>query len=93
MMDSSMYNINNGEILVRVRRYELIREDGRIHIDVSERIAGRSHHKVMAFPFGFTGSPEEGYCGFGHSEEEALRGFLNRIKEVSTKDILESVKN
>ena len=88
-----MYNIKDDEILVRVEGYEILRADGRIRIDVSERIAGRSNHKFMAYPRGFTGRPEDGYCGFGHTDEEALRGLLNAIREAPTKDIEESVKN
>jgi len=86
-----MYNLNKGEILVRVYNYQLLRDDGRLHIGVCERIDGKSHHKFMAYPSGYIGNPEKMYCGFGESESEALRGFMNRIKDVPLKDIEDSI--
>ena len=86
-----MLNINEGEILLRVYNYQLLRDDGRLHIGVCERIAGKSHHKFMAYPSAYIGNPEKMYCGFGESESEALRGFLNRIKDVPIKNIEDSI--
>ena len=88
-----MFNINEDEILVRVRNYQLLRSDGTIYIGVCERIGGTSYHKFMAYPSGFIGDPEKTYCGFGDTETKALRGFLNRIKSVSTKEIKDSIKD
>jgi hypothetical protein len=45
----------------------------------------------MAYPSGYIGNPEEMYCGFGDTETEALRGLLNRIKDVPIKDIEDSI--
>ena len=87
-----MYNLNEGEILVKATHYQILREDGRLSVDVFERVAGASHHKFMAYPSGYIGDPEEMYCGFGDSESDALRGFLNRIKNVSIKEIEESIE-
>ena len=84
-----MYNIGGDELLLRVYKYELLRGEERLRIDVCERIAGTSHHKFMAFPIGLLGKPETEFVGFGETETEALRGCLNRIKNVSIKDIVE----
>jgi hypothetical protein len=84
-----MYNINEGELLIRVYKYEVLRGEDRLRIDVCERIAGTSHHRYMAFPIGLLGKPENDFVGFGETESEALRGCLNRIKNFPTKDILE----
>jgi hypothetical protein len=87
-----MYSLNEGEILVKATQYQVLRKDGRIRVDVFERIAGTSHHTFMAYPAGYIGNPEEMYCGFGESESDALRGFLNRIKDVSIKEIEDSIR-
>ncbi len=87
-----MYNLNEGEILVKATQYQILRKEGRIRVDVFERVAGTSHHKFMAYPSGYIGNPEKMYCGFGDSESDALRGFLNRIKNVSIKEIEESIE-
>ena len=84
-----MYNINEGELLIRTYKYELLRGEERLRIDVCERIAGTSHHKFMAYPIGLLDTPEKEFVGFGETENEAIRGCLNRIKNVSIKDILE----
>ena len=84
-----MYSINEGELLLRVYKYEVLRGEDRLRIDVCERIAGTSHHKFMAFPIGLLGTPEKEFVGFGETETEALRGCLNRIKNIPIKDIVE----
>jgi hypothetical protein len=84
-----MYNIGEDELLLRVYKYELLRGEERLRIDVCERIGGTSHHKFMAFPIGLLGKPEKEFVGFGETETEALRGCLNRIRDISIKDIIE----
>jgi hypothetical protein len=84
-----MYNIGKDELLIRVYQYEILRGEETLRIDVCERIAGTSHHKFMAFPIGLLGKPEKEFVGFGETETEALRGCLNRIKNISIKDIVE----
>ena len=84
-----MYNINEDELLLRVYKYEVLRGEERLRIDVCERIGGTSHHKFMAFPIGLLGKPEKNFVGFGETETEALRGCLNRIRNIFIKDIVE----
>ena len=84
-----MYNINEDELLLRVYKYEVLRGEESLRIDVCERIGGTSHHKFMAFPIGLLGKPEKNFVGFGETETEALRGCLNRIRNISIKDIVE----
>ena len=84
-----MYNTNEDELLLRVYKYEVLRGEDSLSIDVCERIAGTSHHKFMAFPIGLLGKPEKEFVGFGETETEALRGCLNRIRNISIKDIVE----
>ena len=84
-----MYNINEDELLLRVYKYEVLRGKESLRIDVCERIGGTSHHKFMAFPIGLLGKPEKNFVGFGETETEALRGCLNRIRNISIKDIVE----
>ena len=84
-----MYNINEDELLLRVYKYEVLRGEESLRIDVCERIGGTSHHKFMAFPIGLLGKPEKEFVGFGETETEALRGCLNRIRNLSIKNIVE----
>ncbi|MBW1703964.1 MAG: hypothetical protein JRJ86_02220 [Deltaproteobacteria bacterium] len=84
-----MYNTNEDELLLRVYKYEVLRGEDSLSIDVCERIAGTSHHKFMAFPIGLLGKPEKEFVGFGETETEALRGCLNRIRNLSIKNIVE----
>ena len=88
-----MYNINDDELLIRVETFDVLRGEDRLRIEVCERIAGDSHHTFMAFPIGLLGSPEKRFVGFGETATEALRGCLNRVRNVPFKDIKEDTVN
>jgi len=45
-----MLDLNEGDILTRVRRYNLIRKERMIYIDVHETLAGRLAGKFVAVP-------------------------------------------
>jgi len=88
-----MYNIGDDELLIRINTYDVLRGEERLRIEVCERIAGESHHTFMAFPIGLMGEPEKNFVGFGETETEALRGCLNRIRNVPFKEIIEDSVN
>ena len=43
--DHLMYDIKDEDLLARVHKYEIIRKDGHLRIDVLEIIAGKSSKK------------------------------------------------
>ena len=77
-----MYDIKDEDLLARVHKYEIIRKDGHLRIDVLEIIAGKSSKKFVAIPNLMIETAESAYHGFGDSEEAALQDCLKKIKEV-----------
>jgi hypothetical protein len=82
------YNIKDEELLARVHKYEIIRKDGHLRIDVLEIIAGKSSEKFIAVPNLVIETASSAYHGFGDSEEAALQDCLNKIKKVPAKVIV-----
>lgn len=77
-----MYSVNDEDLLARVHKYEIIRKDGHLWIDVLEIIAGKSSKRFIAIPNLVIETAERAYHGFGDSEEAALEDCLKKIKEV-----------
>jgi hypothetical protein len=79
-----MFEVNEKEALFRVRRYDLRREDGRLAIEVREKIAGESSFDFYAIPsLQGNACDQREYWGIGQTENEALQDCLNRIKDIS----------
>ena len=79
-----MYDIKGQDVLARVHKYELLRSDGHIRIDVLEVIAGKSSQRFIAVPNLVLETADKMYHGFGDSVEAALQDCLNKIKDVSS---------
>ena len=77
-----MIELNEGDILTRVRRYNLIREQRMIYIDVHETIAGRLAGKYMAVPNLVNIVAKQEYQGIGENEMAALEDCMQKIKGV-----------
>jgi hypothetical protein len=77
-----MIELNDGDILTRVRRYNLIREQRMIYIDVHETIAGRLAGKYMAVPNLVNIVAKQEYQGIGENEMAALEDCLQKIRDV-----------
>ena len=77
-----MYEVKEGEILFRVRRFDFQRDEGCISIDVRERVAGETTHEFMAVPNLQHEPCGTEYWGSGGSEREALEDCLRRIKNI-----------
>jgi hypothetical protein len=78
----AMFEINEGELLTRVYKYELSRGTDQLRIDVHEVIAGEAEARFVAIPnllWREDRKADKENCGFGDSEEEALRNCLNKI--------------
>ena len=84
-----MFDINEDEVLARVRKYELVRRRGkrRLYIDVYQVIAGKRSAKFMAVPKTWLGTCDDEYWGRGNSEIDALQECLSRIKDISYEDL------
>lgn len=82
-----MMELNEGDILTRVRRYNLIREQRMVYIDVHETIAGRLAGKYMAVPNLVNIVAKQEYQGVGENEVAALEDCLQKIRGVGLMEL------
>ena len=82
-----MIELHEGDILTRVRRYNLIREQRMIYIDVHETIAGRLAGKYMAVPNLVNIVAKQEYQGIGENEMAALEDCLQKIRDVGLMEL------
>lgn len=82
-----MYDLNETEVLTKVTKYNLIRIDRMIHIDVHERLAGKLAGEFIAVPNLITVIAKSEYQGTGNTEEAALEECLAKIKDVGIEDL------
>ena len=82
-----MIELNEGDILTRVRRYNLIRDQRMVYIDVHETIAGRLAGKYMAVPNLVNIVAKQEYQGVGENEMAALEDCLQKIKGVGLMEL------
>ena len=82
-----MYDLNETDVLTKVVKYNLIRIDRMIHIDVHERLAGNLAGQFIAVPNLITVIAKSEYQGTGDTEEEALKDCLSKIKDVGIEDL------
>ena len=73
----------DSDILTRVTKYNLIRSERMLHVDVHEALAGKLAGKVVAVPNLINIVAMQEYQGTGETEKEALGDCLNKIKDVS----------
>lgn len=82
-----MVDLNDGDILTRVRRYNLIRDQRMIYIDVHETIAGRLAGKFVAVPNLVNIVAKQQYQGAGETESAALEDCLAKIRDVGLMEL------
>ncbi len=82
-----MFDLNDTDILTKVCKYNLIRIDRMIHIDIHERLAGKLAGNYIAVPNLITVIAGSQYQGVGETEEEALSDCLKKIKDVSIEEL------
>lgn len=82
-----MENLLPKDILTRVTRYNLIREQRLVYIDVHERLQGPLAGRFVAVPnlVNIVARPE--YQGAGETESEALGSCLARIRDAKIEDL------
>jgi hypothetical protein len=76
----SMLELLKNDILTKVSRYNLIRNQRLIYIDVHERLAGNLADRFVAVPNLVNIVARQEFQGTGKSETEALKDCLSKIK-------------
>ena len=82
-----MTNLMEGDILTKVSRYNLIRNQRMIYIDVHESLAGQLAGKFVAVPNLINIIARQEFQGVGDTEAEALDDCLLKIKNYNIEDI------
>jgi hypothetical protein len=82
-----MQELEISDILTRVSRYNLIRNERMIYIDVHERLAGNLAGKFVAVPNLINIVASQQFQGVGETETQALRDCLTKIKGFNIEDI------
>ena len=82
-----MNNIMENDILTRVCRYNLIRNQRMIYIDVHERLAGRLAGNFVAVPNLINIIARQEFQGVGETEAEALDNCMLKIRDCDIADI------
>ena len=82
-----MTTIMENDILTKVSRYNLIRNQRMIYIDVHESLAGQLAGKFVAVPNLINIIARQEFQGVGETEAEALDDCLLKIKNYNIEDI------
>jgi len=82
-----MQSLNEGDILTKVVRYNLIRNERLIYIDVHETKAGSLAGKFVAVPNLINIVARQEFQGTGDTEDRALENCLQRIKDFEIEDL------
>ena len=82
-----MLPLNKNDILTKVSRYNLIRNERLIYIDVHETKAGKLAGKFVAVPNLVNIIAKQEFQGIGETETEALENCLQKIKDFQIEDL------
>ena len=82
-----MQQLNEKDILTKVTRYNLIRNERLIYIDVHETKAGNLAGKFVAVPNLVNIVARQEFQGTGETEEEALQNCLQKIKKFEIEEL------
>ena len=86
-MDPNMLSLNENDILTKISRYNLIRNQRLIYIDVHETKAGNLAGKFVAVPNLINIVAKQEYQGTGETEAQALENCLQKIKDFEIEDL------
>lgn len=80
-------NLHDGDILTRVSRYNLIRSQRMLYIDVHAALHGRLAAAFVAVPnlINLVAKPE--FQGVGETEEAALEDCLAKIRDAGFEEL------
>jgi len=82
-----MMELMENDILTKVSRYNLIRNQRMIYIDVHESLAGNLAGKYVAVPNLINLIAKQEFQGVGETEAEALDNCLTRLKNHGIEDL------
>jgi hypothetical protein len=82
-----MLTLNEDDILTKIVRYNLIRNQRLIYIDVHETKAGKLAGKFVAVPNLINIVARQEFQGTGDTETAALENCLQKIKDFEIEDI------
>jgi hypothetical protein len=82
-----MLPLNEKDILTRIARYNLIRNERLTYIDVHETMAGNLAGKFVAVPNLINIVAKQEFQGTGETEIQALENCLQKIKEYEIEDL------
>ena len=82
-----MQDLMENDILTKVARYNLIRNQRMIYIDVHETLAGDLAGKFVAVPNLINIIAKQEFQGVGTTESEALSSCLSKIKNYDVEDL------
>ena len=82
-----MQGLMGNDILTKVSRYNLIRNQRMIYIDVHESLAGHLAGNFVAVPNLVNIIARQEFQGVGETEAEALENCLLKIKGVDIEDL------
>jgi len=82
-----MNNLMQNDILTKVARYNLIRNQRMIYIDVHESLAGQLAGEFVAVPNLINIIARQEFQGVGETEAEALDNCMLKIKDLNIEDI------
>jgi hypothetical protein len=85
--DQAMLPLNKNDILTKVSRYNLIRNERLIYIDVHETKAGKLAGKFVAVPNLVNIIAKQEFQGIGETETKALENCLQKIKDFQIEDL------
>ena len=83
----TMHDLLPNDILTKVTRYNLIRNQRLIYIDVHQRLAGHLAGKFVAVPNLINIIAKQEFQGVGLTEAEALDNCLSKIKDYDIEDL------
>ena len=82
-----MSELMQNDILTKVFRYNLIRNQRMIYIDVHESVAGNLAGRFVAVPNLINIIARQEFQGVGETESEALDNCLVKIKDHNIEDL------
>jgi hypothetical protein len=82
-----MLPLIENDILTKVSRYNLIRNERLIYVDVHETMAGNLAGKFVAVPNLINIVARQEFQGTGETEAEALENCLQKIKNIEIEDL------
>ena len=82
-----MLSLNEKDILTKISRYNLIRNQRLVYIDVHETKAGQLAGKFVAVPNLVNIIARQEFQGIGETETGALENCLQKIKDFQIEDL------